>query len=103
MVKDNIAITYSPYNKKFYEGKFDGDGTDFSKDQGMTAIARLHPDKKVGDGRIEQLHYETFRQAERAFRSGNIDATSLANITVIDLLQEVIRREWRDFNAIHAV
>ena len=103
MTKENIAITYSPYNQKFYQGKFDGDGTDFSKDQGMTAIARLHPDKKIGDGRIEQLHYETFRQAERAFRSGNIDATSLANITVIDLLQEVIRREWRDFNAIHAV
>ena len=103
MVKDNIAITYSPYNQKFYQGKFDGDGTDFSKDYGMTALAKLHPDKKLGDGRIEPIHHETFRQAERAYRSGNIDATSLSNITVIDLLQEVIRREWRDFNAIHAV
>ena len=103
MVKDNIAITYSPYNRKFYAGKFDGEGTDFSKDYGMEAIAKLHPDKKVGDGRIEAISYETFRSAERAFKSGNIDATSLANITVIDLLSEVIRREWRDFNAIHAV
>jgi len=103
MVKDNIAITYSPYNRKFYAGKFDGDGTDFSKDYGMEAIAKLNPDKKIGDGRIEPISYETFRSAERAFKSGNIDATSLANITVIDLLSEVIRREWRDFNAIHAV
>ena len=47
MVKDNIAITYSPYNQKFYQGKFDGDGTDFSKDYGMKAIAKLHPDKKL--------------------------------------------------------
>ena len=103
MVKNDVAITYSPYNQKFYQGKFDGDGTDFSKDYGMTALAKLHPDKKLGDGRIEPIHHETFRQAERAYRSGNIDATSLSNITVIDLLQEVIRREWRDFNAIHAV
>ena len=47
MVKNDIAITYSPYNQKFYQGKFDGDGTDFSKDYGMTAIAKLHPDKKL--------------------------------------------------------
>ena len=103
MVKSDLAITYSPYNNKFYQGKFDGNDTDFSKDFGMTAIAKLHPDKNIGEGRIEPIHYETFRQAERAFRSGNIDSTSLSNITVIDLLSEVIRREWRDFNAIHAV
>mgnify|MGYP003320983493 FL=1 len=103
MVKNDVAITYSPYNRKFYAGKFDGEGTDFSKDYGMEAIAKLNPDKEIGDGRIEAISYETFRSAERAFKSGNIDATSLANITVIDLLSEVIRREWRDFNAIHAV
>ena len=68
MVKDNVAITYSPYNRKFYAGKFDGEGTDFSKDYGMEAIAKLNPDKKIGDGRIEPISYETFRSAEAARR-----------------------------------
>ena len=59
----------------------------------MTAIAKLDPSKEMGDGRIEPIHYETFRQAERDFRQGNIDSTSLSNITVIDLLSEVIRKQ----------
>ena len=103
MPKPNTAITYSPYTKKFYSGAWDKEGTDFSKDYDMTAIAKLNVEKALGDGRIEPINYETFRQAERDFKSGNIDATSLANITVIDLLSEVRRREWRDFNAIQAV
>ena len=102
MARESAQITYSPYSKKFYQGAWDRDGTDFRKDYGITAIAKLHPDKELGDGRIEPIHHETFRQAERAYRSGNIDATSLSNITVIDLLSEVIRREWRDFHAIEA-
>ena len=103
MTRDNSQITYSPYTKKFYEGAWDRDGTDFTKDYGMTAIAKLNVEKELGDGRIEPINYEMFRSAERAYKSGNIDATSLSNITVIDLLSEVIRREWRDFNAVQAV
>ena len=102
MAREEAQITYSPYSKKFYQGAWDRDGTDFRKDYGITAIAKLHPERELGDGRIEPIHHETFRQAERAYRSGNIDATSLSNITVIDLLSEVIRREWRDFHAIEA-
>lgn len=103
MARDNTAVTYSPYTKKFYQGSQDRDGVDFSRDQNMTPLAKLNPDRELGDGRIEPIHYETFRQAERDYRQGNIDATSLSNITVIDLLSEVIRRQWRDFNAIQAV
>tara|TARA_B100000029_G_scaffold485114_1_gene538063 strand:+ start:100 stop:1134 length:1035 start_codon:yes stop_codon:yes gene_type:complete len=103
MTRENAQITFSPYTKKFYEGAWDRDGTDFTKDYGMTAIAKLNVEKELGDGRIEPINYEMFRSAERAYKSGNIDATSLSNITVIDLLSEVIRREWRDFNAVQAV
>ena len=103
MTKAKSAVTYSPFTRKFYEGSWDKDDTDFRKDQGLTAIARLNIDRNLGDGRIEPIHYETFRQAERAYKQGNQDATSLANITVIQLLEQVIRKEWRDFNAIHAV
>ena len=103
MAKNNTSVTYSPYNRKFYQGSWDKDDTDFSRDYGMTVIAKLNPELKMGDGRIEPINYEMFRQAERDFKSGNIDATSLGNITVIELLEQVIRKEWRDFNAIQAV
>ena len=103
MARDNVAITYSPYNRKFYSGSHDRDGVDFSRDQNMMPIAKLNPELKMGEGRIEPIHYETFRQAERDYRQGNISATSLSNITVIQLLDEVIRRQWRDYAAINAV
>ena len=103
MTLPKSAVTFSPYTKKFYEGSWDKQDTDFSKDYGMTAIAKLNLDRELGDGRIEPINYETFRQAERAYKQGNIDSTSLSNITVIQLLEQVIRKEWRDFNAIHAV
>ena len=103
MTKSKSSVTYSPYTKKFYEGSWDKQDTDFRKDYGMTAIAKLNLNKELGDGRIEPIHYETFRQAERDYKQGNQDSTSLSNITVIQLLEQVIRKEWRDFNAIHAV
>jgi len=103
MARNNVAITYSPYNRKFYQGSHDRDGVDFSRDQNMIPIAKLNPELSMGEGRIEQIHYETFRQAERDYRQGNITSTSLSNITVIQLLDEVIRRQWRDYAAINAV
>ena len=88
------------FRNKFYLGVHDDPvhGFDYSHDD-YTPLARYNPDRKVGDGQIEILHHETWRSAERAIASGNIDATSLTNITVIDLLREVIRRQWREFNA----
>jgi len=97
------SVTYSPYSKKFYVGSLDKTGADFAKDYGYEPIAKLHPDRKLGDGRIEPIGHEVYRQAERDFRAGNIDSTSLSNITVVDLLQEVIRRQWRKYNAIEGV
>ena len=31
MARENAQITYSPYSKKFYQGAWDRDGTDFMK------------------------------------------------------------------------
>ena len=75
MTKAKSAVTYSPYTRKFYEGSWDKDDTDFRKDQGLTAIARLNIDRNLGDGRIAPIDIETFRQAERAYKQGNIDST----------------------------
>jgi len=97
------GVTYSPYTRKFYVGAIDGDDADFGKDQLYDPIAKYYPEKEKGNGQLEPLNYEMYRQAERDYRVGNIDSTSLSNITVIDLLREVIRREWRDYNAIQAV
>ena len=97
------SVTFAPSNNKFYVGSLDKTGVDFSKDSGYEPIAKLNPSKDLGDGRIEPIAHEIYRQAERDFRAGNIDSVSLSNITVVDLLQEVIRRQWRQFNAINGV
>ena len=45
MTKSKSSVTYSPYTKKFYEGSWDKQDTDFRKDYGMTAIAKLNFNK----------------------------------------------------------
>ena len=102
MSRAKADVTYSPYTKKFYVGAIDQPGVDFGRDYGYQPIAKYHPELKRGDGQLESIDYEMFRQAERDFKIGNLDSTSLSNITVIDLLREVIRREWRQYNAIQA-
>lgn len=98
MIGKNNGVSF--FNNVFYEGVHDDErtGFDYSHDN-YTPLARYHPTKEVGNGQLEILHQETWRKAERAIASGNIDEDSIANITVIDLLREVIRREWREFNA----
>ena len=32
MTKKDTAITYSPYNQKFYQGSWDKNGVDFSRE-----------------------------------------------------------------------
>lgn len=102
-------VTYSPYTKKFYQGALDHGRddqweTNFAKDSQYTAFAKFNPTRERGDGQLEFIDagVELRRQAERDFRSANIDSTSLGNITVIELLREVLGREWREFNAIQA-
>ena len=102
-------VTYSPYTKKFYQGALDHGRDDewdanFAKDKFYTAIAKFNPKRERGDGQLEFVDagVDMRRQAERDYRSGAIDSTSLSNITVIELLREVLGREWREFNAIQA-
>ena len=103
-VSKDSAVTYSPYNKKFYLGALSLEkGADFTHaDSLYTPIAKYDETRKLGDGQIEFIDegVQMAKAAERAIRSGNIDETSLANIEVVQLLREVIRREWRTFHAI---
>ena len=104
-VSKNSAVTYYPGTKKFYTGSINIEkGADFTHDQNYEAIAQWTPERKWGDGQIEFIDggVEMKRQAERQFRQGNLDETSLGNITVIGLLTEVIRKQWRTFYAINA-
>ena len=104
-VSKNSAVTYYPGTKKFYTGSINIEkGADFTHDRNYEAIAQWTPERKWGDGQIEFIDggVEMKRQAERQFRKGNLDETSLGNITVIGLLTEVIRKQWRTFYAINA-
>ena len=106
-VSAGSSVTYSPYNKKFYLGAISLEkGADFTHaDQLYTQIAKYNEERKLGDGQIEWIDegIPMARSAERAIKSGNIDETSLSNIEVVQLLREVIRRQWRKYYAIDAV
>jgi len=109
-VSKDSAMTYMPdlvdpkAGGKFYLGAMDLEkGADFTHaDSIYTPIAKYDAKKKLGDGQIEFIDegVTMARDAERAIRSGNIDETSLSNIEVVQLLREVVRREWRKFHAI---
>lgn len=94
------------FNGTFYEGNLSIEkGADFTHDSHYSKLATLNASKAIGDGRIEFVDagIDMVRKAERAFRQGNLDETSLSNITVINLLQEVVRRQYRDYHAIEAM
>ncbi len=109
-VSQESAVTYMPdltdptAGGKFYLGAMDLEkGADFTHaDSLYTPLAKYDAKKKLGDGQIEFIDegVTMARQAERAIKSGNIDETSLGNIEVVQLLREVVRREWRTFHAI---
>lgn len=105
-----LDITYSPYTNCFYQGALDKGrddqwDADFGRDKNYAKIAKLNLKRERGDGQLEfkDAGVEIRRQAERDYRQGATDSTSLGYITVIELLREVIGREWREFNAINAV
>lgn len=94
------------FNNTFYEGNLNIEkGADFTHDSNYSKLAVMDQNKDIGNGRIEFVDagIDTVRKAERAFRQGNLDETSLSNITVINLLQEVVRRQYRDYHAINAM
>lgn len=102
----NPAVTYYPGNNTFYEGNLNIEkGADFTHDGDYSKLAVLDANRKIGDGRITFVDagVDMARKAERHFRQGNLDETSLGNITVINLLQEVVRRQYRDYHAINAM
>ena len=71
-VSKDSAVTYSPYNKKFYLGALNlENGADFTHaDQFYTPIAKYNADRELGDGQIEFIDegVTMARQAERAIR-----------------------------------
>ena len=89
---------------RFYLGAMNIEkGADFTHANSIyTPIAKYDANRKLGDGQIEFIDegLPMLRSAERAIKSGNIDETSLSNIEVVQILREVVRREWRDFHAI---
>lgn len=104
MTEHEKAVTL--FDNKFYLGaKNIEHGADFTHDSSYEKLAIMNPDRDVGDGRIEFIDsgVEMVRQAERAYRTGSLDETSLGNITVINLLQEVVRKQWRKYSAIEAM
>lgn len=96
------AITYWPLTKKFYVGSLDTDVVDIRHDSEYTQIARLHPEKKLGEGRFEKLDVEYWRAAERQFRAGLRDTSTITNIQATQLVTQILNEEWREFNAISA-
>lgn len=121
------AVTYIPYTHTFYvgsvgEGKYD----DFSgrKAAAFEPIAILHPEKlawhfqggvktrNLQAARSEAIEYvntEMLRQAERHLqgKSNNLqaatDSTSLKNITRVELMTEIINRQYKDVYLINGV
>ncbi len=112
--RNQNAVTFSPYTNKFYQGsvvneKETGDGFDFRHDGNLTVIAKLNTKafEKGGDrsAAIIPVAHEIYRKAEREYnnRVAAVDATSLANITRVELLTEVINRMHREFHLIKGV
>lgn len=100
------AVTYYPGNHTFYEGNLSIEkGADFTHDGNYSKLAVLDAKRQIGDGRITFVDagVDMAKKAERHFKQGNLDETSLSNITVINLLQEVVRRQYRDYHAIKAM
>jgi len=92
-MSERAGVTF--FNDTFYYGAIDGrQGWDLSKDH-HEPLAKLNASKEWGDGRIEIIAHERWRAAERKIAAGAIDEDSVSNITVIQLLDEVIRREYR--------
>lgn len=90
-------VTYSPRTRTFYAG--DHKYQDFDHVDHLEPIAKVDFTKKEGDGRYEYLNAELYRQAERHILNGVIDSPSVSTITTVDLLTEVINRQYRQFFA----
>lgn len=116
------AVVFSPYTNKFYNGSV-SEGFDFKHDSNLEVIAVLHPDKLAKEyqgaqrvpgktydrqAAIEYVSHEMVRQAERyvekhGHKQAAVDSTSLQNITRVELLTEIINRQYKDVFLINGV
>lgn len=87
------TVTYSPYTKTFYRGSLEKG--DFAHADNYEPIAVLHPERTMGDGRLE-FEAEVMRRAERQQRDAVITATEINSITNVDMLQQVIGSMWKN-------
>lgn len=107
-------VTYIPYTKKFYQGAV-GDDFDVSGNRGsaLHEIARLDTEALKAGKRSEAIEYtdhEMVRSAERHLQAGanpnlqaDVDIVSLANMTRVELLTEVINRQYKRVFLINGV
>jgi len=130
---ESNAVTFIPYTGKFYVGALENNNMNFQgrSEKNYEVIAVLHKGKLAkhrqantqgwihdhGYNRLEAVEFvnkEMVRQADRARKyqsaTGNshnlqaaIDNTSLANITRVELLTEIINRQYKDTFLIEAV
>ena len=107
------AVTFIPYTGKFYVGAIEeGMNVQGKAEKNYEPIAILHPEElKKGNrqGAVEYTNHEMLRNAERHARGESssvqaaVDVTSLANITRVELLTEIINRQYKDVFLINAV
>jgi len=119
------AVTYIPYTKSFYVGALESEGMSFQgrSEKNFHKIAILKPEKlqHIYDaaglpvkgpnydraGAVEWIDHEMQRQAARASqgksRQGAVDNVSLANITRVELMTEIINKQYKEVFLIEAV
>jgi len=121
------AVTFVPYTNKFYVGAVGESGEDFKgrNEQNFEPIAILHPNKlkMMSDGRgglveapsydrqgaVEYVNHEMMRKADRYVEAhghhynAEVDSTSLANITRVELMTEIRNEMYKDVFLINGV
>src|SRR5207245_10250277 len=108
------TVTYIPYTKKFYQGSI-GQDFDVSGRHGSVyhEIAKLNTDKLKQGKREEAIKYtdnEMVRQADRYLQASggdylqaDVDIVSLSNMTRVELLTEIINRQYKRVFLINGV
>lgn len=106
------AVTFWPINNTFYKGRIVGSNVNMqgrsARDWEPIAVLNVRELKKGNrSASVEYVNHEMVRQAERYLQSGNkqaaTDATSLANMTRVELMTEIINRMYKDVYLIEGV
>ena len=103
------AVTYVPHTGKFYSGSLDLPGMDFTgkheKNYEPIAVLRKGNLSKDRAAAVEYTNHEMLRRAERAgtSHSASVDNVSLANMTRVELMTEIINRQQKETFLIQGV